>query len=267
MMSEAIQLPAVGDLVNYFATRPNLTAVSQMIEGVSGKDLFDAGELGVGALEGIQQSHIEIRNYLKRYDRKGGDYWQDRRGKQELIGESYAKERTAEVNLWTDLMDHMVTIMADYARARSDAEKEAKRKLEQQQRGDDERAKAARLAELNALHDQAERDDDMFLAQDTQLEIESIKSTPIIPPVVTPQQAAAAVGLPAMPKGLVSNKKPIYEHTITDARKLVAWLNANPAYIDRFTIEPKAITLKNTVFPKDSGVETREKRSIQNRGK
>ena len=269
-MTEQIQLPAPptdGELSKEFPSRPDYSTISNMIEGIAGKSLFDDRDFGPAVLEQIQQSHIEIRNYLKNYDRKSGTYWDTPFGAVEKAGESFGKVRTNEINRWDGLMVRMVTIMVDYAAARTDAENATRLRIEQQQREADEKECQERIDALNRLAGIASLSGDSVTSDLAIQEIEAIKSTPSIPTVVTPQQATAVANLPAMPKGLISSKKPGYEHTVIDQRKLIAWLNANPGYIDRFVISPMHIALRHTVFPKESGIETREKRTIQNRGK
>lgn len=267
-MNEAIQLPAVptdGELSKEFPSRPNWARLSAMIEGVSGKDLFDDHDFGPASLVEIQTADAIVRDYLKAFD-KGGAWWDSPYGKAEkALKEAYklfSDPRIRETNRAEHFRNCCSDIMRQYVKARTDAEAAAQRKLEQQQREADERAKREQVASLDRLREQAPED----VVPSIDAEIENVKSMVIVPTVVTPAQAAAAVGLPAMPKGLVSNKKPLYERVVVDKKKFITWLAAHPAYIDTIAMSFSFTNLKHSDVQMD-GVSMGQKSSITNRGK
>lgn len=275
-MSEAIQLPAVptdGELSKEFPSRPDWPTLSRMVGGITGRDLFDDHDFGPGMLANVQHADAAVRDYLKAFD-KGGAWWDSPYGKAEkALKEAYrlfSDPRIAEENRGAEFRKSCKLIMDAYVRAHKDAEAAAQRQLEQKQREDDEWQRDERLREIEREKWDAAEENNQDRVAELNAEAAHIESTPIIPTVVTPAQAAAAVGLPAMPKTLVSNKKPIYERTIVDSEKFIKWLAANTGYIgvlfDKVTQRFSFTNIKHSPIQID-GVSMGQKSNITNRGK
>lgn len=231
-MSEQVNLPAVPTdtaLSREFPDRPDWDALEQLIEGVSGRELYTEQDFGPISLVQIQDADAKVRDYLKVYDSVGGAYWESKWGKAEkALKDSLALfrvPRMAEVHRAEQFRESCLRIMREYKQA-------------------DDEAIAAKQREIA---EQQQKDSD-------------------IPPSVSPTQARAALGAPAMPAGIVSNKKPVYDRLITDKRKFIAWLAAHPAYIDVIAMSFSFTAIKNSPVEID-GVTRSLKTTVQNRAK
>lgn len=231
-MNEQVQLPAVPTeqaLSREFPDRPDWDALEQLIEGVSGRELYAEQDFGPISLVQIQSADTKVRDYLKVYDSVGGAYWESKWGRAEkALKDSLALfrvPRMAEVHRAEQFRESCLRIMREYKQA-------------------DDEAIAAKQKEI-AEQQQQESD---------------------VPPSVSPDQARAALGVPTMPAGIVSNKKPIYERHITDLRKFIHWLDTHHHFIAMFGIAINFTAIKHSPVEID-GVTCTSKTTVQNRGK
>lgn len=230
-MSEQVQLPAVPtehELSREFPTRPDWEVLEQLIEGVTGRELYTDADFGPMSLVQIQGADAGVRDYLKVYAENGA-YWNSVWGKAEKALEDslalFRDPRIAEVRRGKLFRAKALRIMGEYKQA-------------------DDEATAAKQKEIA---EQQQKDSN-------------------IPPSVSPTQARAALGVSAIPTGIVGNKKPIYDRLVTDKRKLIAWLAEHPAYIDVIAMSFSFTAIKNSPVEID-GVTCTPKTTVQNRGK
>ena len=133
-------------------------------------------------------------------------------------------------------------------------------RLREEQRGKQFRANALRI-----MGEYKQADDEAIAAKQREIAEQQQKDSDI-PPSVSPAQARAALGTPAMPAGIVTNKRPIYDRLITDKRKFIAWLAAHPAYIDVIAMSFSFTNIKHSPVEID-GVTMSLKTTVQNRGR
>lgn len=133
-------------------------------------------------------------------------------------------------------------------------------RLREEQRGKQFRANALRI-----MGEYKQADNEAIAAKQKETAEQQQKDSDI-PPSVSPAQARAALGAPAMPAGIVSNKRPVYDRLITDKHKFIAWLAAHPAYIDVIAMSFSFTNIKHSPVEID-GVTMSLKTTVQNRAK
>lgn len=268
-MSEQVQLPSVPtehELAREFPTRPDWISIERQLEGLTGDVLYADVDFGLGILREIQRSDAVVRDYLKVYDRKGGAYWDTPFGAVEKAGEAFAAVRLREEQRSKQFRANALRIMGEYKQADDEAIAAKQKEIEQKQREDAERERQERLDRLQNDLDNHTTGGDKAAIPYILEEIKYVKSELAIPPSVSPIQARAALGAPAMPAGIVSNKRPTYDRLITDKRKFIAWLAAHPAYIDVIAMSFSFTNIKHSPVEID-GVMMSLKTSVQNRAK
>ena len=231
-MSEQVQLPSVPtehELSREFPTRPNWEQLELVIRGVVGKELYADTDFGPSVLSLIRQEDASVRDYLKVYDRKGGAYWD---------------------SVWGQAEKALEDSLALFKKPR----------IAEVNRGEQFRKDALRI-----MGEYKQADDEAIAAKQKEIAEQQRKDSDI-PPSVSPAQARAALGAPAMPAGIVSNKRPVYDRLITDKHKFIAWLAAHPAYIDVIAMSFSFTNIKHSPVEID-GVTMSLKTTVQNRGK
>ena len=271
-MSEQIQLPAIPTdtaLSQEFLDRPDWDALEQLIEGVDGRELYEERDFGPMSLVQIQGADAKVRDYLKVYA-EGGAYWNSKWGKAEKALEDllalFRDRRIAEMKRCKQFRANTLRIMAEHKQADDEAIAAKQRAMMEEQREDAERDKQSRLNTLYYEAKNASAAGDKATVLEIQAEIEQVKSNPTVPPSVSPMQARAALGVPATPAGIVSNKRPMYERHITDLRKFIHWLDTHHHFIAMLGIAINFAAIKYSPVEID-GVTRTLKTIVQNRGK
>lgn len=255
-MSATPTLPAIPDetaLSREVAERPDWPALWEAVRGVDGKELAGMGDLGAAIMQELTDLDTQVKVY-----RPAFLAWYE-------TTPYYAVEKAAEqfkqaIRLVeTKRCDEFRAAVAQRASAyRLESARQietARRALEAEQL---RLAAAERQKELDAL--EAQRQAEPELAPEIEAQIEQVKAEPVVPVVVSKEQAAASLPSPA---AKVSGRK-VYVREIADWVKFLGWLVVHPGYIASLKLEVSFTSLKasNMEIP---GVTLRERFEVSNR--